>query len=265
MSIIFYEYEYCLAIQRENVKRITQRDLNYLAKFWEYEGVDYENISKNIEVFCIRNDRNFNAIQSAKIIQRAVTHAKNNYLRFPTPIVITQAEVDTIRSLDNYTQEKFLFSMLVCAKYFKQHKSLKKKRRSKYDNTLYSNSSIKDIKEIARVKFTNEYWKQLKHEFTVKGLISPTIFGSNSWAIGFWKDDSKPCLTIADYRNPIAYYQEYCGEVMIYCDNCRVRTAKRSNRHLLCKKCFKEQQRNFTKKRVKKFREKSICNALEND
>jgi|WetSurMetagenome_2_1015567.scaffolds.fasta_scaffold49801_2 hypothetical protein len=255
MSIIFYEYEYCQEILRENVKRITLRDLKYLAKYWDYEGVSYENIAKNLEEFCVRNDRNFNAIQSAERIQKAVNHAKNNYIRFPTPIIITQAEVDTIRSLDNYIQEKFLFSMLVCAKYFKQNKSQKKHKRSIYDNTLYSNSSIRYLKEIARVKFTGEYWKNLKHEFTVKGLISPTIVSSSKWAIGFWNENSKPCFIINDYRNVIAYYQEYCGEVMIDCENCKVRTAKRSYRHRMCNKCWKEREKEMWRKSSKKYYE----------
>jgi len=243
LSIIFYEYEYCEKIIKEGVKRLLQRDLNYLAKYWEYKGENRENIQKNIETFCIRNNGDFNAIQSSEMIYRALTYAKNNYLRIPKPIIITQSEVNTIRSLDNYIQEKFLFSMLVCAKFFKNNKSNKKPKKSKYDGTLYSNNSIKDIKEVARIKYTRLEWKELKHEFTIKGLISPTIVGSNYWAIGFRNENSEPCFIIDDYRNPISYYQEYCGEVMIDCINCRVRTAKRSNRHLMCKNCWKEKNK----------------------
>jgi len=256
LSIIFYEYEYCEKIIKEGVKRLLQRDLNYLAKYWEYKGENRENIQKNIEAFCIYNNRDFNAIQSSEMIYRALNHARNNYLRFPTSIIITQAEVNTIRSLNDYNKEKFLFSMLVCAKYFKNHKSSKHPKKSKYDGTLYSNTTIKNVEEIARVKYTKSEWKILKHEFTVKGLISPTIFGSNYWAIGFRNENSEPYFTINDYRNLIAYYQEYCGEIMINCEICHVRTAKRSNRHRMCRTCFTEQQKEFTKKRVRKFREK---------
>ena len=253
MSIIFYEYGYCEKILKKGVKKLFQRDLNYLAKYWEYKGESYENIQKNIEVFCIRNNEDFNVIQSSEMIYRALTHAKNNYLRFPTPIIITQAEVNTIRSLDDYRKEKFLFIMLLCAKYFKTHKSTKHPKRSKFDNTLYSNSSIKYIKEIARVEFTRKEWKELKHELTIKGLISPTIFGSNYWAVGFRNENSEPCFIINDYRNIIAYYQEYCGEVMVDCENCGVRTSKKSYRHDLCRICFQEKRKEKINNNAKKY------------
>ena len=253
MSIIFYEYEYCQKIIDRGAKTITQRDLNYLAKYWEYEGIIYSQIQKNIENFCLKNDKNFNLIRNFQMITRALSHAKNNNIRFPTPIIITQAEINIIRSIDDYIKEKFLFSMLVCAKFFKNHPSKKHIKRGKYDNTLYSNNSIKDIQDISRIKFTKKEWYEWKYEFTTKALITPTIFDDSCWAIGFQNENSEPCFIIEDYRNIIAYYQEYCGEIMINCSECGVKTAKRSNRHFMCADCSKEKRRIVINNNAKKY------------
>ena len=243
MPIIFYEYEHCENIIDKGVNKLVQKDLNLLAVYWEYKGEKLSQIKNNIESFCLKNDKYFNLVQSSKMIKRALSYVRNNKLRFPTPIIITQNELNAIIKIDNYNNQKFLFAMLICAKFFKNHQSRKKITKSKYSNTLYSNNSIKDVQELAGVKFTIRYWTKLKHELTTMSLISPTIIGSKRWAIGFTDDNSDLCLIIEDYRNIIAYYQEYHGDKMIECEECGVKIAKKSGRHKLCKKCYKENQK----------------------
>jgi hypothetical protein len=252
LPIIFYEYEYCEEIIKNGVKKITQKDLNLLSAYWKYKGESTEQIRKNIEEFCLKTDKNFNIIQSYKIIKRALRYCQNNILRFPTPITITKQEIISIQSVNDYKKEKFLFAMIVCAKFFKAHPSRKKITRSKYSDMLYSNNKIKDIQEIAGVKFSGKYWKELKHEFTLQGLISPTIVGSKRWAIGFNDDNSEPCLVIEDYRNIISYYQQYSGENMTECINCNVLIAKKSNRHSMCFRCWKNKKKEFDRNYIKK-------------
>ena len=258
MSIIFYEYEHCENIINKGVNKLVQKDLNLLAAYWEHEGEKLSQIKNNIESFCLKNDKYFNLVQSSKMIKRALSYARNNKLRFPTPIIITQNELNAIIKIDNYNNQKFLFAMLVCAKFFKKHQSRNKLTKNKYSEALYSNNSIKDIQEIAGTKFTNRYWNDIKHRFTTIGLISPTIIGSKRWAIGFVNDNSEPCLIIEDYRNIIAYFQEYSGEKMIECEGCGVKTIRKSGTHLYCKKCWNNKYRELNKEQMRRNRNKKL-------
>lgn len=252
MSIIFYEYNYAQDLINNGVDRIFQRDLNILAKYWNYLRYPLSEISLNLESFCLENDKNFNIVQNYELIHRSLNYSRLNILRFPTPIAISKGELDIIGSLNDYNREKFLFAMLVAARFFKLHPSRKILRESKYDHVLYSNSSIKDLKELAEVRFTKKEWKVMKHELTKSGLISPTIMRKSCWAIGFENRNSEAGIVIDDYRNIVAYYQEHAGERIINCEVCGVKIARRSNRHKMCKRCWyernKELKRNWWNK-----------------
>lgn len=259
MAIIFYEYEHCKKLLENGVDKLYQRDLNMLAKYWEYEKCKKSEIEKNIIDFCKKNDGNFNEIQSYKMIKYALRYARKNFLRFPTPIEITLAELNAIKDLNDFKKEKFLFTMLVCAKFFQKHDSRKLVADKALNNQqqLYSNIGIRDIANLAGVKFTKKEWKLFKHELTLRSLISPTIVGSNRWAIGFvggFVDEN--AIIIDDYRNPVAYYEEWRGKNIICCEKCGVKTIKNSNNHRMCKKCWSEKRKEDVRMNVKNYRRK---------
>jgi len=243
LTIIFYEKEYAENLLKYGVKAIKQRDLNFISKLFYEKGLKIPEIREKIEDFCLKTDKNFNLIQSYKMINRALSHAKNNHLRVPDEVIITEDEYNKILTLDNYQEEKFLFAMLVSAKFFKNHRSKIKQKQSKYDQTLYSNSSIRDIQELAGTHFTKKEWREIKRKFTQLGFINPTIIGSNCWAMGICNDTSYPLFVIRDFRNIIAYYQEEKGDNMINCINCNVRMKKNSGAHILCRNCSTEKRR----------------------
>lgn len=257
MSIIFYEYDYAQDLIGNGVDRIFQKDLNILSKYWDYLGYSPSAIRLNLESFCLENDKNFNVIQNYKFIHKALAHAKSNIIRFPTPIAVSKNELAIIDSLSNYNHSKFLFAMLVSARFFKLHPSRKSSKVSKYDHMLYSNSDIKSIAELAEVRMTKREWKDIKHEFTKAGLISPTIMGSSCWAIGFENRNSEAGIVINDYSNIIVYYQDYIGEVIINCDVCGIRMARKSNRHKMCRKCWEKIRKEKVRKNVFNFRERN--------
>jgi hypothetical protein len=263
LGIIFYEHEHCEKILAEGVDRITQRDLNYLAKYWDHHGETPSQIRKNLIQFCMDNDKYFNEIQSRQKLRRALSQAKNYNLRFPNPVEITKSELNSIESLDNYKYEKFLFVMLVVAKFFKEHRSKKVVQENAYDSYLYSNASMKDIKDIAGIAMTYKEWDTLKHELTVAALISPTRMGGKCWNIGFNSPDDEVIITVSDYRNPVSYYQEYKSEEMMDCAICGVKTVRKSNRHKYCNLCWKSYRREQNRINVKKMRENMFEKASD--
>ncbi len=258
MSIVFYEIQHCEKILKEGVPKLYQRDLNYLAKYWEYLGFNYTEIRKMIIDFCIKNDGRFNEIQSYKMINKSISHARNNFLRHDiAPITISFLELEKIKSLNDYSKEKFMFSMLVCARFFDEHPVRKKIGINKYNNILYADISYKDICELANIKITKNKWNEWKREFTLLCLISPTILDSNCWAMGFNKFSSGSGIVIDDYRNIIGYYQEFHGEKMTHCRECGVLINKGSNRQAYCKDCWNERKNEIRKESSKKYYEKT--------
>jgi hypothetical protein len=257
MSIIFYEKEYVEQILEDGVDKLTQRDLNYLAKYWSYAGLSEKEIHNNIENFCIANDRNFNLIQSYSFVHRAVIHSTHYKLRIDLiPVEITALELETIQNLNDYHIEKFLFTMLAVAKFFKNNQSRINVVESKYDDTLYSNTPIKEIQKLANISFSNSRWLDIKRKLTSNGIISPTIIDDEKWAIGnFCQMPSETIILIDDFRNISVYYDEYIGKPIIKCLGCDVKITRNSNRHKYCKGCWDKKNRELTRERVAKYRQ----------
>ena len=258
MKIVFYEKEYCEDILKNGVDKLHRRDLNYLAKYWDYLGYGEKDIEDRLIEFCKKNDENFNEIQNYDFIHRAMLHSRNNQLRFPTPIQITKSEIYSIQTYDDYKIQKFLFIMLVVAKFFKYHQSRKNPIQSKYDQYLYSNTPIRELKNLAHINFTRNEWNDYKYQLTKAGLITPTIVGATKWAIGYWNEFSPAEMMIKDYRNPIVYYKEYCGESLVECVECGMKISRRSSTHSYCRDCWRNVSRRQTRERVKKYRKNNI-------
>jgi hypothetical protein len=251
LSIIFYEQEYARSIIESGVDRIAQRDLNYVAKYYDSQCLPKCKVQEGVESFCIKSNPDFNVIQNRIKIKRALTNCKDNKLRVPEPIHITEKELITIGSVLDYRKEKLLFCMLVTAKFFKYHSSKKKPDENRRDVDLYINQPIKDLIELSGTKFSMKDWKVLKHEFCVAALLSPTRVSASRFAIGFDDRISDAFISVNDYRNVVGYYQQYRGESMISCDVCNVLIAKKSNRHSMCPDCWKEHRKKWDRDRKK--------------
>lgn len=258
MPIIFYEYDYTKNLIDHGVEKITQKILNFVAMYYDYEGYSMTRIQREVENFCTKNNPYFNLIQSRMMIKRAMLHCNKNVMRFPNPITITKSELETINKLDDYKKEKILFCILVVARFFHEHSSKKNIDLNKRLNIdLYINHPIKDILELSGIKLTKKEWEELKYELCSQAYLTPTRISVNRFSVGFEDKNSEPVIVIDDYRNILGYYQEYCGEKMIQCETCGVLIAKNSNRHRLCRNCWNERQRELTLNRVIKFRNKN--------
>jgi hypothetical protein len=253
LPIVFNEYEYAKSLLETKITVIYQRDLNFLAKLWDYENCPPSEIRKNLIDFCLKNDPYFNMIQNRLKLKRAISHAKRYKLRFPDFIEISRSELDLIKSINNYKYEKIIFCMLVCGKYFKTHPANKIVKDYIYREMLFNNQKIKDIFRIADIRMTIEEWNKAKHELTLMCVLAPTITNANKFGLGFKEDDSECVMTINDFRNIIGYYQEYCGESMINCEKCGVLMTKKGHNHKYCPCCWEKEQKELWRKNSKKY------------
>jgi hypothetical protein len=251
MGIVFYETEYASSLLEIGTDKISQRDLNFLAKFWKQEGLTQHETQLKLAEFCLDNDPYFNLIINRIRLKRAINHAENFLLRKPGDILIHQMELDIISKINNYKYEKIIFCMLVCAKYYREYPSRKTVRYSRYTQGIYNNQKIKDIIDISATAMTKKEWRIAKHELTKIGILTPTIIDPNRFALGFNQIPNMPAIIISDYRNIVGYYQIYKGDNMIYCIECNVITSKRGNNHRMCDSCSKEKRRILVNENVR--------------
>jgi len=247
-------------VESTGKKEVNQRNLNFVAKYWYYKGLKDEAVYKKVEEFCLSNDKEFNLIINRIKIKSAVSHAKRYGLRLDTiPVYISQDELKRIEKLDNEIYEKIIFIMLVCARYFRYNISRKRVRKNKNVNVLYSNQKVKDILFLAGVKATKKEWNKIKHDLCVKGYISPTIVSKDKFALSFSElnEETPNRMGVIDYRNIIAYYQQYRGEFMIHCSSCGVLTIRKGGNHKMCLSCSRENRKLLVRKNVQ-------CNRFKN-
>lgn len=235
--------------------QIQQRNLNYLAKFYSEEGYTTREINVSLRSWILKQDPNFDLVDNIIMLRRAISFEKKYSLRKTIPIAITQHELNEIKKLDNYDYQKIAFTMLVVSIFFKFNISRKKPNVEPSSFGVYCNANFKDICCLAQVRLTKKQMNECKHTLYLAGLIEP-ILGSknpNSLRINYYDEDqSNPVFIVEDYRNVVAYYQQYCGEKIIRCIHCDMMMERRSSTHKMCKVCFDkkrlEQKRNLEKK-----------------
>lgn len=259
MAILFYELEHADFLINNNVEEITQRDLNILAKYWKSKGDSKSKIQSQLEKFCLDNDSYYNLIVNRLQIKRALAHSENYVMRYPSDIFINSDELAIIESINNYNYEKIIFVMLVCAKYFKSHSARKNTHTSNYSAELYNNQKIKDIIELSGIKMTRLEWRLAKHELTKTGIITPTIIDANKFALGIKTTVLDKIITVKDFRNIIAYYQQYKGDPMFICEECNTLNVKRGQNHKLCNDCAATRKRKMVKEYVKNYYWNNRC------
>jgi hypothetical protein len=264
--VIFCEKEYCeeLLKSRNKLNIIQQYDLNYLASYWKDQKLTVRVITENLKNWCLSQDKNYNFIINRNKIKKAILHCKKYSLRSLPAIVITESEVESIKQINDYKYQKLLFMFLVVAKFFKYNVSRKIDKKSTTYFGIYSNRPIKQIAQSAGIEVSKKEWFFLKQELYKAGLIDPTLRGAYNYKINYYNDESPSAIVITDWRNPIAYWQQYCGEKVIQCEDCGMMIVKKSNYHRLCKKCYLKNHREINKINMKNTRNYFKCVPVEN-
>ena len=257
MSIVFYEEQYCKNLLEQGTKDLSQRELNFLAKFYRQEKKISDNeLRLKLEEFCLKNNKKFNLVTNHFKIKNSINHSKRYSLRVePIPVSVCLSDLKKIEAINNYKYEKLIFTALVCAKYFKYHISRNRmSKKMQPSETLYSNQKIKDLMELSGVKLTVKEWNIAKHELCVRGYLSPTIYSKEKF--GLWLEEKNMIdgIIVIDYRNVVAYYQQFKGEKMINCEKCGVLCLRTGSRQTMCKKCSEISRKNSNRISDKNYR-----------
>ena len=173
-----------------------------------------------------------------KIIYRNISSAKKYKFRNVDPVLITQAEMDRITSLDDIRKEKIAFVLLAIAKYYNNVSD---------DNNNRMYLSISDLFKLARVAIPCKDRAAYLHFAYEEGLlVEHTFVGTNLKIVGFVDNNSDVVLELNedDYKELAYTYLNYKNGGYKRCKNCGrlFKMHKNAPGRLYCKECGQKEK-----------------------
>jgi hypothetical protein len=224
---------------------MSSQDLSILARYLKYIGKNKTQIKEDLIEFCKRHNPEFNEVIYDKKIRWVIGTCDKYKLRIAMDIVVTEKELEIIKSVKNYKHEKILFVMLVIAKYFKHNRIRIDQHKVKNNENFYVNAKFTDILKQAKVNVTKKERNQLLFELNQTNLIESTLNGA--YKINFVSENSDSMVLIGDIDNIIDYFP-------VFCVKCGKKMDKKSYKHDMCPDCYKEYRTDKIREHVRKHR-----------
>jgi len=158
-------------------------------------------------------------------MKKTIVESKTYLSQVSKNILITERELESIRSLNNYRYEKILFTMLVLGKY---SKCINSKNKSK---EYYIKESIDTIYRLAHtVKKKNE---NIFHTLYKMGFIN-SIIKADCFVLTFTNidDNSETKIIVKNMSNIISFYP-------LFCETCGKEFIKFHRSQCICLECQK--------------------------
>ena len=209
---------------------------------------EIENIIINILEHTYGN--NFNRAYWKKIIASMVKDLKSKNIKMINidNIKIYKEELEIIKSLEDLKTEKIAFTLLV---YAKINNIVNKFSDGKI------NIPITNILKESLLRCGNESKILMSILYKLKYIKQSNTCDNTSLKINYLNEQGELAFIIDDLRDyqPITWYLEYrLGLKYKKCEKCGKRFEVKSNNKVKCNECQKDETKNKTKERVKKYR-----------
>ena len=177
---------------------------------------------------------NFNPVKWQVTLERQAKKAKKYPLIEIDFIPITKNELDTIKQIHNKPQERLAFTLLCLAKFGNAVNP---------QNNDWTNREDKEIFRMANIQVSIEKQSAMMNSLRNKGLIQYSRIVDNlNTNILFIDNESEVILEIEDYRNLGYEYALYCGENIYRCESCGALSRQNEKKNKkLCNECSKYQ------------------------
>jgi len=240
MNLIFNELKYAENLLTEHNEKIKVADLFILAKYFRHLGKNNSQIKKDLIDYCLQHDSSFNVDLSSKMINSVLNKSKKYQLRIVESVLVTQKEIEKIKTLNDYKCEKILFTMLVL--------SLVKGEKPDGKN-YYVNESFYRVVKLAKIATINKAERNaLMFKINSSGLAVATLYGS--FKVNFVdREDKTNSIIVDDFDNIGNFYHIYC--------ECGNMIEKNSYKKSICSKCYKEERKRMKNEYIKNVRMKN--------
>ena len=239
--IIFDEKTYAEKLLENGFgKFMSRRDLEILAKYYCWQGIGYSRIEKNLQEFCLKHNPEFNIIKNIGKINGAINVAKRENLKLPIPIIVTENEINKIKTIEDYRYQKILFVMIVIAKFSAHYYN----KKFYLPNNYYVNITFREITRIAKVNFNRREKGKIIQKLVALGFI--IIPNKGHFKLLYGDNESATFIEVNDVENIISYFPYFCEKCGKTIDN-------KSKRHNLCDKCYAENRKEKININAKKY------------
>lgn len=223
-----------------------------LIKYYKQHGLSNTEISdKLLEKIKIDKDE-FGIINNYIYTSLMSTINRNGDFR-NGEIPVTTTELETIRSLNNYELERFMFAMLVICRAFNNKIRLKKQEflrlsHIKGDGKLFD-ECFDELHQMGYVETDVSYYmtddnKKIEYTYFCVGDKFPKY------------DESEVAFIIKNTNDPVLYYLWYYNlDNIAFCEICHtpyIKSKKQTRGRDLCKYCKKKQDRDSARERMRR-------------
>lgn len=234
MSIVLNEREWAEnAITSRQLGKKPVETLSRVARYYcQCEKYKKKEVRGKLEDFLLQCDPGVILVKWSDTIDRIVRSSDKFPLIELEGIDITEAELQTVRSLDGKQLQRLAFTLLCVAKYW---------GAAQEKNNGWVNTSDKEIMKMANINTSIKRQSLMLHEMKNAGLLrfSKRVDSLNI-QVKFIRSNSPVAIHITDFRNLGNQYLLYCGEPYFQCANCGLTIKKKSNVHKYCSDCAAE-------------------------
>ena len=256
--LILNEKQYAQDIydgKNKDVKSVLSK-IGYITRHLLYtlNQDDEANYKKSVD-WLKKNHNNFDEIYYSNLISDAIKKAHKKPFYHIENIKITKSELDIISSLDNLRSEKILFVLLCMAK--------QQAVSNGFTNGLVK-YSITDLCKTARISVPADEREYILYNIVQKGFLGyPKKNNTQCLIVNFIDNDSEVVLNLDEsdcYELAYLYLSwKNDGKGYTKCKRCgRMIKQSKTKPKKYCEECAKEVEREKSKERVRRYREK--CN-----
>ena len=249
--------------KNKDIKSVLQK-VGYITRHLLYSLNlnDDENYKESVE-WLKKYHNNFDEVYYSNLISDAIKKAHKKPFYCIDHIKITKSELDVISSLDNLRAEKILFVLLCMAK--------QQAASNGFVNGLVK-YSITDLCKTARISVPADEREYILYNIVQKGFLDyPKKNNTQCLIVNFIDNDDEIVLKLDEMDcTELAYvYLSWKNDGKGYtkCQRCnRMIKQSKTKPKKYCEECAQEVERENTKERVRRYREK--CNenlTLQND
>lgn len=251
MNIVMDEEEYAKMLLEGNAA-VAFKERSYatavIAKYYRALGYDDKGVKNSVGLFVEKQFPDASGKSAEFLINRAAATAKKYPLFKISEIMVTDKEVDTIRSLhsEKFKSEKLqrLAFTLLCFSKFEAAKG----RKDGWVNTdrkrIFLAADLKNVKTEKQLLYI--------HELCKAGYLDVSLkIGSGGMKVLGYADGEN--VIVVDDINEAGYvFEEYEGRRFIRCDVCGKRVPVTNGRNKYCHDCAANVDREKARERMRK-------------
>lgn len=212
MSIILNEYKWAeQALQNRDLGRKPSQTLGIVAKYYLYTGTKKKDLRKALENFYMQCRSKSSVKDMNAYVDNAIEQACKYPLSILDEIIVTDAEMKKIDSLDGAQLRKLAFTMLCIAK----HRLL-----SRGDDNSWVSMKDSDIMKMANISTSIRRQCALFGKLIELGLLIPSKKVDNLSTQVTFMEDGTPAIYVRDFRNLGHQYMMHHGGPFYVCQRC---------------------------------------------